>query len=89
MWLDGSRRRNIVEVSQATEEGRMLRSLGSKASRVDEVVRETEIEAISFVNIRDILGGELQAKRFHVGLEVSNFVTAYHWEHIWGLAQGT
>ena len=65
----------------------MLGSLGSKTSHVDEVVRETKIEVISLVNLRDILGSELQAKSFNVGLELRNFVTADHWDHVWGLGQ--
>lgn len=75
-------------MAHGTEDGGVLGSLGSKASQVDEVVRETKIEVISLLNLRDILGGELQAKSFDVGLEMSNFVTANHREHVWGLEQG-
>lgn len=86
MCLDGTWRCNIIEMAHAAEEGSVLWSFWSNASHVDEVVRETEIEIISLVNLRHVLGSELKAKSFDVGLEIRNFVTADHWEHVWGLA---
>jgi len=87
MCLDGTRRCNVIEMAHATEERNVLRSFRNNASHVDEVVRETEIEIVSLVNLRHVLGSELKAESVDVGLEIGNFVTADRWEHVWGLRQ--
>lgn len=87
MCLDGTRRCNIIEMAHAPQEGNVLRSFRSNASHVDEVVRETEIEIISLVDLRHVLGSELKAESVDVGFEVTDFVTADRWEHVWGLGQ--
>ncbi len=74
-------------MAHATEERNVLRSFRNNASHVDEVVRETEIEIISLVDLRHVLGSELKAESVDVGLEIRDFVTADRWEHVWGLGQ--
>lgn len=79
---------DIVEMAHAREEGDVLRPFGGKASHVDEVVRESQIEIVSFVNLRHVLRGELQAQGFDVGFEIGHAVAADHGEHVRGLERG-
>ena len=89
MRFDGRLRRNVVEVAHASEVRNVLRPLGSKASHVDEVVRETEVEIIPLVNLRDVVMRELQAQGFDVGLEIGDVIPTDQGEHVWGLGQDT
>lgn len=50
---------DIVEMTQARQEGHMLRTLCHKARQVEEVVREAEIEVVALVDLGHVLGREL------------------------------
>ena len=76
MRLDGLPALNIVEIAQPTEVADVFRSSRGFACHVDDVVREAWIEVIAFLNFRDILRTELQAKSFDIGLEMSYFAAA-------------
>ncbi len=66
----------MVEIAQRTEAVDVFRSLRGFPSHVDGVVREAWIELIAFLNLRDILRTELQAKSIEIGPEMSYFAAA-------------
>ena len=54
MGFDSSWRRDIVEMSQASQDGDMLRTFGSKSSHVEKVVREAKVEVITRLDLGNV-----------------------------------
>lgn len=79
---DGHGRLHVIEVTQGSEERRVLGTLGRRTSHVDEVVREAEVEVVALVELGNVLGRELEAERFDVELELLDAVAADHGEDV-------
>ena len=82
MWFDRLLCRNVIKISQLFQEIDVFWTSWHFARKVEKIVREAGIELVSFLDISDITGTQLQPKSFNVRLQVADFPTAEDWEYV-------
>lgn len=72
----------MVKMTHGAKEADILGALRSIAGLAEEVVREAKVEIVSLLNVRNILGSQLQAESLDIGLEMSDLTAADDGEQI-------